>query len=227
MHPNNALGAAMNLLSFGHFQFERITFIQEISTIKKLSEDFSPSLPPNHDMIAKFAFEQLINSIRLTICFENLMKSILLCKGYLIHRLSKSDFPVLYKEQSKRPILIDELLKVSSWTINPDLKLVPQELNSQIKGITRLTIGMKELLSEKYVNVYKIDDEILTICRPYFKYRNNLHLYMSEEFAFNGNLHSELIKLIDFVNNHIVRINNVIVDKLKKGDSYKLDKIIY
>jgi hypothetical protein len=50
---------------------------------------------------------------------------------------------------------------------------------------------------------------------------------MSEEFAFNGNLHSELIKLIDFVNNHIVRINNVIVDKLKKGDSYKLDKIIY
>jgi len=227
LHPNNALGASMNLMSFGYSQFARISLVKEIKVLKELCNNLEENIPPQINQISLFAIDQLINSIRLTTCFENFMKSLLLLNGYMIFKLSKQEFPDLYKQQFKRPITIFEILKLKNWEENKKLKLEPKQFNLQIKGILKLTIGMRELLSKEYLNIYNIDSEVIDICTPFFDYRNNLHLYMQEEFSIGKETYSQLIKLIDFINNHLVRIHNDIIDKLDKGEVYYLKKIDY
>ena len=227
LHPMNAMGASMNLLTFGHSQFARMTLVKEIDLVKKFCEEFSPTEPPSINEIAPLAIDQLMNSIRLTICFENLMKAILLLDGYMIYKLSKDHFPVLYKEQFKRPITIFEILERKNWEENKSLNLNPPQFNLQIKGVTKLTMGMRELTSKNYLKVYNINDEILRICKPYFAYRNNLHLYMQEKFSLGRNTYKDITQLIDFVNNHLTRIHDDIIDKTNKGSSYYLPKIDY
>lgn len=227
LHPMNALGASMNLLSFGYTQFLRISLVKEIETLKELCNEFNPKIPPDIEKLSLFGIDQLMNSIRLTICFENLMKSLLLLNGYMIFKLSKIEFPDLYKEQFERPITIFEILEKKNWQPNPKLNLNPEQFNLQIKGILKFTIGMKELLSKNYLNIYKIDSKVIDICKPYFKYRNNLHLYMEEELSLSEDTYENITELIDFVNNHIVRIHNEIIDKLNKGEQYYLKKIDY
>jgi len=227
LHPNNALGATMNLLSFGYSQFIRISLVKEISTLKELCKNLDENIPPDIHQISVFTLDQLMNSIRLTICFENLMKSLLLLNGNMIYKLSKDVFPDLSKLQYKRPITIFEILEIKKWEQNPKLKLSPKEFNLQINGILKFTIGMKELLSKNYLSIYKISPDVLKLCKPFFSYRNNLHLYMQEEFSIGKETYNQTTKIIDFINDHLVRIHNGIIDKLGKGEIYYLKKIEY
>jgi len=224
-HPNNALGASMNLLSFGYLQFNRISFIEKRDKIKILCENFSEENAPDPYKIAEFGIDQLMNSIRLTITFENLMKALLLLNHKLIHKLSKVEFPKLYKEQFKRPIDLFDDLKNHQWSVNDKLNLNPPQLNNQIKGIEKFTLGMRELNSANYQTLFKIDNKVINICKPYFEYRNNLHLYMGETFSLYPEFYEDILLLINFVNSHLVRIHNDIITKLDKGEEYKLNII--
>ena len=223
----NAKGMSMGLLTFGYRQFLTTKRFEKLAVIKKLCEDFSPTQPPDIRLLSDLAFDNLLDSIKITICFENFIKSLLLSNGFVIHKLDKAIFPELAKEQYSKPISFHRVKAICDWEINPKLNVPEEWMKKQIKGINTMTIGMKELLSADYLSLLNISDEIIKICTPYFKYRNNLHLYSGESITFTKSDYKDFVKIIDFINRDLIRIQNMIVDDLNKGDNYKLPPIIY
>lgn len=221
----NRLGAAMNLLSFGYQQIRRVTFVSNFNHLEMLSKMVANNEPPNIEIASKFSVDQLINSIRITICFENFMKGLLLLDDCIIHKLRKKVYGNFATLQYTQPILINDAFKGQKWEVNPEIELDNEDLKKQLPGILRTTIGMQELLKPKYQEQFKIDESIINICRPYFEYRNNLHLYMAEQFSISPNSAENFRQIVDFINNNLVRIHNLIIKKLNKGDQYNLNKI--
>jgi hypothetical protein len=91
----------------------------------------------------------------------------------------------------------------------------------------KITLGMRELTSKTYKAFYNIDESVFKVCTPYFEYRNNLHLYMGETFQYYEDLYKDILILINFVNDQVVKLHNEIVDKIGKPEQYKLGKINY
>jgi hypothetical protein len=226
-NEQSSKGCAMNLIRFGYLQFTRTSLIRELDLYKKLC--YSCEQAPFYLMpkILEFALNGLLDSIKIGICFENFLKAMHLLNGFVIHKLHKDIFPVLYKEQYSRPIHISEVLKVANWEINENLEFEDNGLKNQIKGILPVTIGMKELLNKNYLKIIKFPKNVSEICRNHILNRNQLHLYMDESLSTSEQDYKELITLIDFVNTHFVEIHNRIIDEINKDDSYKIKKIEY
>ena len=221
--PRNAMGLSINLLMFGYKQFVTTTKYKNLDALKKLSDGLSPHTPEGFNHFTDFAMEHLIDSIKISICFENFIKAMLLLNGFVIHKLDKNIFPDLSKEQYKRPVHLREILSISEWQANPKIdKSVP---GFQINGITKLTIGMKELTSPGYLTPLNIGDKIMGICSPYFQYRNNLHYYVMEEFTFKKSDYADFLTIIKFINLNHVSIQHTVIDELKMGQNYKLKAI--
>lgn len=223
----NAMGLSMGLMTFGYKQFVSTKRFEKLETIKKLSEEFNPNKPPDFNLISDLAFETLLDSIKITICFENFIKALLIPNGLVIHKLDKSIFTTLSKKQFTEPVSVKEVLLVKDWETMPNIDLPQVWMKKQIKGIGKNTIGMKEMLSEGYLKPLGIPDKIIKLCTPYFQYRNNLHLYSGEFLSFTKSDYKDFVEIIEFINRDLVRIQNIIVDELKKGEQYKLPIIKY
>lgn len=224
-HPSNAKGISMNLTAFGLKQFMGTTIWKQRQNLKTLCENFSESNPPIITQLAQFAHDALLDLIKISILFENFMKSLLLLNGYIIHKLDKNYFETLYKQQYERPIKFAEIRKIRNWEINSNILLEDEGKKNQIKGILNTTIGMKELLSKEYIAAMNFSENILNICTPFFRYRNNLHLYMGEQITLNENDYTNLTILSNFINNNIIRIHNQLIEELNKGSEYKIEQL--
>ena len=224
-NPINSLGLAMNLFSFGYLQLSKISLISNYSELVYLIESSNKKETPNFEIASKFAIESLIDSIRITICFENFMKGILLLNGYTIHRLKRKEFKLLSDKQSEQPVQISEILKGRNWEINPEIKANDENIKFQIKGILKTTIGMKELKMPLYQSTLKIDKKIMEICKPYFEYRNNVHLHVSGDLTFTNSTSQDIKSLVKYINDHLVKYHNSIIDQIEKGEEYKLSPI--
>ena len=220
------MGLSMGLIIFGYRQFLTTKRFEKLPVLKKLCDEISPS-PPDFNLISDLAFDGLLDSIKITICFENFVKALLLSNGFVIHKLDKNIFSDLWKEQFSKPITVKQITDIKEWEITQGINLPEEWMKKQIKGIGKNTIGMKELLSPGYLTPLGIDDKIIELCNSYFQYRNNLHLYSGEFFSLTKSDYKDFTQIIDFINRDLVRIQNMIVDELKKGYQYKLPKIIY
>ena len=211
-HPQNAKGEAMNLLRFGVSQFIETYLYKNQKKLKCLCDNISVS-PPDTEKIKGFAFNRLIDCIKIHICFENFIKGVFLANGFIVHEIDKNIFPELYKKQKKEPIMLNEILEISEWKEN------------QIKGISKRTLGTNILTKKKYTDTIEVNKEIINTITPYLQYRNNLHYYSEIIFPLSKSSYEDLQKTVAFVNNHIIRIHNMLIDDLQKGDMYKLSKI--
>lgn len=222
-HPRNAKGVSMNLIAFGLKQFMGTTLWTNRQNLKILCDNYNESTTPEVTLLLQFAHDALLDSIRITILFENFMKSLLLLNGYIIHKLDKNHFETLYKQQYKRPIKFQEIIMIRNWKINPNILLDEEGKKNQIKGISNSTIGMTQLMTKEYLSVLNFSEKILNVCTPYFRYRNNLHLYMGEQITLNKNDYSDLMVLANWININIIRIHNQLVEELNKGSEYKIN----
>lgn len=125
---SNVLEVSLNLLSFGYEQFKASFTYQNIDKLFELCESFSLVKAPDRKLLSGFAFNKLIDCIRITICFENYFKSQLLNRDSIIHKLDKNVFPDLYKKQFIRP----EILRISCpyFDYRNSLHLYMQETGS-------------------------------------------------------------------------------------------------
>lgn len=223
---HNAQGEAMNLLSFGFRQLQDTYIYKNQSDLKSLCESLNEKINPIvvNNQIIGFASNQLIDSIKIHICYENYLKGALLASGIIIHKLNKDTFPDLAKKQQNEPVERNEVVKISEWIENPQI-ILPKPLRLQIKGIQKNTLGTNILTKKKYLDRINFNENILKILKPYFEYRNNLHYYTGEYFSLNKELYSNFRNLIIYSNQNIVTIHNQLVDNLKKIDSYKLKEI--
>jgi len=223
-HPQNAKGESMNLLRFGVSQFKETYLYQNQDKLKTLCDNLTSS-PPKTEDIKGFAFNRLIDCIKIHICFENFIKGVFLANRFIVHEIDKNIFPELHKKQKNEPVKLEEILAISHWVENSKIQSENPELRKQIKGINKKTLGTNILTKKRYTDTIEKNEEIINTIFPYLQYRNNLHYYSKIVFPLSKSSYEDLQKTIAFVNNHIIRIHNMLIDDLQKGDMYKLSKI--
>ena len=218
---------AVNLLYFGINQFLSTVRFRERNSIKEISEVISlkPNEPIVHPVIQELALNNLIDSIKITICFENFFKAIFLANGFVIHSLDKEKFPNLHKEQKKRPISLEEVKAIKEWEINEKIQTEKFGLKLQLDGLTSRTISLNILTSNKYIEKINFDKNFLKVLTTDFRYRNTLHLHHMEKLTLNSSSFLYLRDIIRFVNDHHIRIHNSLIDSEKMDSSKKLGQI--
>ncbi len=220
--PKNGLATAHNLIVFGLRQILQVKHMKDIEELKSIllkdGKLIEPPKFPDINRLGKFIFEGLIDSIRISICFENYMKALMLSNGYVIHVLSqKKDYKDLYENQKDEPILVNELLKSDEFELDQK-----KEYHTH-PAITKYTIGFRTLIKDKYREIHKIPDEIINIVTNFYDRRNNIHLYFKETFQYGEKTIKELCDLYNFATGSMIKNNNKLVDILKGPDSQKID----
>jgi len=229
LDPRNSIGMGMNLLTFGFKHFKNTTRLKEISVLKKSCEKISLKTFSPLDLVdlENIIFDNLIDCVKISICFENFFKGLFLAKGYVVHKLDKNKFPNLYREQFKRPILFTEVLSIANWETNKNIQVSDDRFKQEIRGILKNTIGLPILTGNEYLNTINFSNDIMSIIKYDLNYRNNLHYYLAENYSISKNDYANFIKVIEYVNSNIVSFQNQFVDLLNKGDKYKVKKIEY
>lgn len=225
----NSVVVALNIIAFGIKEFRRTYLFQNLDDLdticKRIQTRTSPSIE-DFQLTSGFIVNHLIDCIRISICFENFFKAFLLIGGNIIHNLDRNIYPVLFKEQRKRPIHLSEVKSINNWTINPKIECEPESLKNQIKGITKNTLSISTLQKDGYKAKYGITNDFLEVCKPYFEYRNNLHYYIGDSFSVTETTKTKFDRIIKFVRINMAPRHDQLIDVLKKGDEYKIGDIL-
>lgn len=121
-HTNNMYATAINLIHFALGQIIRTTHLKNLDELKELIvKDGETSGEMNEEKIEKlkkFIFDGLIDSIRISICFENSIKAILLSNGYIVHIIDRNKDKAFHNSQKEAPIKINDYLKKYPFQID-------------------------------------------------------------------------------------------------------------
>ncbi|NVK83166.1 MAG: hypothetical protein HWE21_02530 [Cytophagia bacterium] len=215
-------------MEFGKHQFNDSFIIQNLSNLETLCVTSSPNNPPKQEQIEGFVFNSLIDSVKISMCFENFGKSMLLVQGYLVHNINKDIYPELAKKQRVEPVFIDEL--PDDWIISGKIKTQDESLQRVKKGLLHQTINYSTTLKEEaYIKACKYKDEHLDLLKRINSYRNNLHLSSSLNFILRDNTYDEYLQLHKFVTDKFsdftTQIQSQITNlKFGQGPSFKITK---
>ncbi|WP_396632128.1 hypothetical protein [Maribacter sp. R86514] len=210
-NSQSRLTCALNLLLFAKKQFKDSYIIQNLDKLKIICEESSLKKPPTEKIISGFINNGLIDTIKISICFENYSKAILIARGYLIHNIDSNKFKTEAKKQKKNPFLIEEY---------PGELYNDSKIKTEIDTIRLKYYGLKDttehysviLNNQEYLNIIKLEPKLVEILIELNKARNSLHLQYSLSFNLKSTSYQEFKTLSDFVdtklNENIKRLND-------------------
>lgn len=198
--------AAAALVVFGAEVFYKAKLVHDLDLLNKIREeldrhDLGQTAPPKD--INEFAFEYLIDCVRILVFFENYMKAELITKNFCIHTIKKDypTFTVIAKEQFKRPVDLKEIADLEPFVISE----VEQKITHT--AIKETTIGMNILLGSKaYRQHYQLSEKIITYIKEINLYRNKLHFHNDIEFSISEEFIDKIQALKNFVKDTMKRI---------------------
>jgi hypothetical protein len=191
---------AASLIIFGAGVFKRAKIINNLDLLKQIANELdSGNSPPNNPELMEFIFENLIDSVRIIVFFENYMKAELLINGFCINLLNRDieEFSELAKGQFKRPVFMKEIHDISPFEVDENAKTIFH------KALKETTLGFKELVGRNYINHYRFDQPILDFIIELNKKRNQLHLHIDISFEFSQDFARKMEMLNEFVNKAI------------------------
>ena len=216
LNQENALACAINMLDFGYQHFDNSYINQNLGKLEEISLQLEHGIEPKIDNCKFFIINNLIDNIRISICFENFFKAFLLSNLNVIHKLDKVIFPLLSKQQYKRPVEINEILKSHEWTINKTISDSTGRNSYQIQGIQQNTINYSTILNKPcYFNTLNINEDIRTILIGINDSRNKLHLQISQSILFTKESYENHVKLKEFLDKNINSTRTKMMDVLK------------
>jgi hypothetical protein len=195
-----------SLIAFGAGVFKQAKVINQLDLLKHLTNGLdSGRIHPIDPSVIEFGFEQLIDSIKIIIFFENYMKAELIARGFCIHLINKdvAGFTHLVKEQFKRPVLVREMHDILPFEVDETAKTIFHD------ALKENTLSFKVLVGLNYVKYYRFDQGILDFIIDLNKKRNHLHLYKDISFE----LSQELISKIEIVNDFVDQVVQMIQPK--------------
>lgn len=141
-------------------------------------------------------FENLMDSIKISLIFENYGKAVLLKNGFVVHKIRKrsemSDkLRALCTQQNKgEPIKISEFLETS--------KLIKDSRSgvSSFEGFGEIskTISYSDILGDKYQSLIKFDLDFLNRLKEINSRRNQLHFYINRAEGYRVDSHIKIWK---------------------------------
>lgn len=226
-NQDNARTCAINMIDFGHKQFQSMYKYQNFDKLEELCEK-GKFESEDIDLIQEFTFNELTDNIKLGICFENLLKAILLSNLYLVHNIDHNLFRDLAKRQKREPVLFDDLFKLSRYHINRQINSEEFSLREQVKGLKEQTINYSILIgNEKYLKHFNLPKRLIRILRTENEKRNKLHLYNHASFEVNKSVCEDLQFVFMFIKNNVSNWLNELFQSLQiSPENRKLSMMI-
>lgn len=196
--------------------FKKAYVITNISLFVKQWNELKKGIEPL-SIDFNFSEENLIDKIKIVLCFENYLKGIMVKKGYLIHFIDSKIAQKKFKSIgniSERPIRLSEYKRIENLVTDEksDLKT--------LRGLKEQTIGLNTLLNnQSYINIHKTPQHIIDIVKKMNLERNFLHLRITDGSTCSDEYISNLVILIRFVNLKMVKEYNRSIRKIK-GEKY-------
>ncbi len=166
----------------------------------------------------RFYDEYFMDIIKITICFENYFKAVLIKKGYLVHLVVNKTAGGKFRPlgtTSQKPVRVSEYKKIERYYLDITTG------NYEMRGLSKSTISFHTITkNHDYLKLINCPTDILNIIMRLYKVRNSLHL---KEFNISGvsrNQNQDLKKLILFVNKEMIGMYN------KISKRYSFNRII-
>lgn len=190
--PERRLSIHASLSSFGCKVFNGAYKVKNFDKFKEICHDVWNHKNRDEDLLP-FLEEHIVDQLRVTTCFENMMKGILLCNGVVIHKISNEPaFLDLHQQQKKRPIKMGEIFTEENLYKKEDGMVY-------CKGLTTQTINISTMLEkEQYVKMIDCPKDLLDAIREVNHERNSLHMLMKSGFVLSKELNR-----IDFLMKHV------------------------
>lgn len=217
----NAKAIALSLLTFGHEIFAKTYHIQNLTELRQIVDSIPNSTKENViKRLHPFIFENLIDAIKISVCFENYMKAKLMLNGFVVHRISQDEkYKSLKSEQPKRPILLDEVKNVCEW------KKITNTDDYYLDALTTQTIHLNTLIAKpRYQKYIGLPSDINGIISEIVKKRNGLHFLTDESGNYGQSRIKELENLTEFMDTDFRILQNELVDALGESSDRKIKK---
>lgn len=215
---------ACKLLYSAYQMITKAYRIHHFEDIKQNIDELDEKNHENMSMAWQFGEEVLLDSIKISTCFENYIKAELLLARFVIHKIDRNvaQFSHLERTQKRRPIRIDEFRGMQDF--------VYDETSHEyyLPGLTTNTLDYSILLNkEAYIRVHRIPQAILQLLREYNTARNTLHFLRGSGDKYDRTLIHETEKLIAFAEDHIKTKMDVLAEERKQmhQDSDRLPRI--
>ena len=118
----------MSLIGTGVRYFKRAYVISNINLLEEQWGRIITAMDNRVQVLpamnSQFHEENLIDSVKMMICFENYLKGLLLKKGYIIHRLNRKVHKKFKRlsDNTTEPLLISEYKNIERSYTNPHTK---------------------------------------------------------------------------------------------------------
>jgi hypothetical protein len=202
------MALSINLLEFAHWQFKSTYIYQNQDKLKEICEAGDGSLITPETM-KDFLLNSLTDDIKISICFENLLKALLLSNYYLIHELDPNILSESRKIQKKRPIMFTEFLQHAEWKVDQKIKSDHPHIKNRIRGIKNTTLSYSFILNqEEYKSVHNMKQEIIDLLNVINRRRNELHLQSSLQFKISNRAYLDFKTLDEFLEKNVTRIQD-------------------
>ncbi len=209
------------MLTFGYKNFARAIHVKKINELETLVNH--PNFNNRQffiENVQQFALDNLLDAIKISICFENYMKAKLILNKFVVHTIAGDEkYRTLKKEQGKRPIALKEMMDIESW------RQIEGQGRYCLPGLTENTIQFNVMLNkEKYQKVIGLSPQIKGIISRLNDQRNSLHFLIGESGEYGKERVRELKRVIDFVETDLFILQNQLIDDLNLPEEKKLKK---
>ncbi len=181
--------AAHDLTQFGLETVKKTKCLNEIERLKELKQilDSGRGLEVKNELAA-FAFEWLIDTIRIVVFFENHMKATLVYNGFCVHEIQNvTYFKELRTAQQQRPISVNEISEIEPAKVDSSNEIV---IHFGIKS--NYTVGFETLLKPDYTKHYDVDLSLIPFLNKIRTERNKLHFHGGIDFSISDKMISDL-----------------------------------
>ncbi len=191
----------MQLLTFGMMIFNDAYIVKDIDSLTAKRLVTNTQTADKYDILLR---NELIDSIRICTCFENIFKGLLLYNGYVIHELSDQNninskiVPVKLSDALKADQKLEKLYKVRNGILSAtDTLKLSVLLNDEylkvlkpllIKSMSDSMVDSSKNSTLKYTEdgikkmVEQNVEAVIQLVESKRQFRNKLHFYSKMEF---------------------------------------------
>jgi hypothetical protein len=194
--------SAGSMVIFGAEHFFSAKAISTLDVSRQMILDYQAEKLSREEFfryINGFFFEKTVDDFKICPFFENYMKSDLLCKGFLVHKISNSKkYLDLHKIQRARPVTVFELHQFEEFELDSDTNSV---FNVGLSEQTLMVSTLMEVAA--YRSEIALPDEVWNILQKLIRSRNELHFMPEIGFSIGTAYLDELSILKDFAKEKI------------------------
>lgn len=211
-NQTNAVACSLNMIEFGMEHLNSTFIFSNIDKIKNFTPD---KVDESHDFLLKLANHNLIDKIKIAICFENIFKAILISHLNVVHKIDPNIHRELARKQNNTPIEHEEMLQAANgWTIDNRINNI-DGINKVIHGLTGQTINYSTLLQkENYSSLFNLGEELRLDLINMNLERNNLHLHNSLSCSLSSESYNNLMRIKSYMDNTILPLQKKYCDFL-------------